>query len=209
MDFKTALTYRHACKVFDNTKYIDEALLDEIIEAGRLAPSSMGMQPWKFLLINNNELRSKLKKACWDQSQITDCSSLVVILARTTSLLPNSEYTNNIISQRFDKNKSEQEAYRLRYSNFIENNVGTSQKELFAWSKAQCFLSAYSMMMQASVSGIDSCPIEGFWPNVVKDILDITDTEFEVALIICFGYRKNIQPKKFRLSKDEIFTAIN
>lgn len=208
MNFDTALHFRHACKVFDKDKKIDSKILDKIIEAGRLAPSSMGMQPWKFLLIQNIELKNRLKEACWNQSQITDCSELIVVLARTNSLLYDSEYVKEIISQRKDKSKEEQENYKLRYKNFIIDNIGTSKKELFAWSKAQCFLSAYSMMMQAAINGVDSCPIEGFEIDKVKDILDLENSEFEIALIICFGYRKNPQTDKFRLSRDKILTII-
>ncbi|MCG8428482.1 MAG: nitroreductase family protein, partial [Chromatiales bacterium] len=75
-----ALQFRHACKKFDAEKKIPSDQLNSILECGRLSPSSFGMEPWRFLVIQNPELRKALRKACWDQAQITDSSDVVVIL---------------------------------------------------------------------------------------------------------------------------------
>ncbi len=80
-DFIKAMNFRHACKVFDESKKISDEDIHYILEAGRKSPSSFGMEAWKFLVITNEELRAKLRPLCWDQVQITSCSHLVVVLA--------------------------------------------------------------------------------------------------------------------------------
>ena len=88
--FMEAMDFRHACKIFDETKKVSTEDMNYILEAGRKAPSSFGMEPWKFLVITNKELKEKLKPVCWDQAQITTCSHLVVILAAIDAVKPES-----------------------------------------------------------------------------------------------------------------------
>src|SRR3989339_1944255 len=84
--FSEAMDFRHACKIFDESKKISNENIREILEAGRKSPSSFGMEPWKFLVITNEELKAKLRPFCWNQPQITSCSHLVVILAAIESV---------------------------------------------------------------------------------------------------------------------------
>ncbi len=86
--FSEAMDFRHACKIFDETKKINEQDLNFILEAGRKSPSSFGMEPWKFLVITNEELKAKIRPFCWDQIQITSCSHLIIILAAIEDVKP-------------------------------------------------------------------------------------------------------------------------
>lgn len=81
-EFLKAMDFRHACKVFDDTKKIPAEELNFILEVGRKSPSSFGMEPWKFVVIQNQEMKEKIRPVCWNQPQITTCSDLVIILAR-------------------------------------------------------------------------------------------------------------------------------
>jgi nitroreductase len=88
--FMEAMDFRHACKIFDDTKKVSSEDMNYILEAGRKSPSSFGMEPWKFLVITNDDLKEKLKPFCWNQPQITTCSHLVVILAAIDAVKPQS-----------------------------------------------------------------------------------------------------------------------
>jgi len=90
-NFSNAMAFRHACKIFDETKTISEEEINYILEAGRTSPSSFGMEGWKFLVISNQELKEKLRPACWNQVQITSCSHLVILLAGIENVKPSSE----------------------------------------------------------------------------------------------------------------------
>ena len=206
MTFKESLNFRHACKIFDENKKISESDFNEILEAGRLAPSSLGLEHWDFYLVQNSEFREKIRKACWDQVQITSCSHLLVIFAKIAVFRPNSEYIQKMIARRFDKNSEQHNAYLARINNFLVENVGQSEIEIFAWSKAQCFLSAGNMMNAAAMLGIDSCAIEGFVEKDLNEVLGINPSEKRVAMLLPLGYRiKDAQPK-IRRRLDEFLT---
>lgn len=106
MDFKEALTFRHACKVFDEYKIIEESDFIDILNAGVLAPSSMGLEPWEFEVVRDAPLREQIRKACWDQIQITSASELVVIYAKIADLHPNSEYVRLVLLEKQTKTKT-------------------------------------------------------------------------------------------------------
>ncbi len=199
--FLKALKFRHACKLFDENKKIKEEDIKFILEAGRLSPSSFGMEGWKFLVTTNQKLKEKLRPYCWNQPQITTCSHLLVILASINSLKPHS----NIPRKRFQRrglSKDMIEQYVSVYDNYMKQF--SSDKEIFAWSSKQTYIAAADMMMAAAMIGIDSCPIEGFEREKVEKILNLDIKEFRLSLILPFGYRINPQPKKKRLSFNEV-----
>jgi len=85
--FSEAMAFRHACKIFDESKKISDEKMHYILEAGRTSPSSFGMEAWKFLVVMNEELKAKIRLLCWNQPQITTCSHLVIVLAGGDRLL--------------------------------------------------------------------------------------------------------------------------
>ena len=78
-DILSALNWRYACKVFDASKKIPTDVWQQLEESLVLTPSSFGLQPWKFLVIQDKELREKLVPYAWNQRQVADCSHLVVM----------------------------------------------------------------------------------------------------------------------------------
>lgn len=204
MTFEEALNFRHACKIFDENKKISEEDFNKILNAGRLSPSSMGMQPWEFEVITNRDLLDKVKASCWNQIQITTASKVLVLYAKIEDLKAGSAYTKYVVSTRKDKNQKEQEAYLERYNMMIKTNVGESDLDIFNWSRANCYLAAQNLMMQAAILGIDSCPMEGFVKDDLQKTLGIDPKLKQVALVIAFGYRLNDAPQKNRLDSGKI-----
>jgi nitroreductase len=190
-EFMQALKFRHACKLFDETRTLARADRDYILEAGRLAPSSLGLEPWRFLVIDDRELRRRLRAACWNQSQITTASTVIVILALKSELMPETGYARKML-QRLVASDSEVEEAMQIYHDIVRG-------DLAAWSVAQCHIAATEMMMAAAVIGIDSCPMGGFEPEAVAETLQIDRSKVEVALLLALGYRAQPQPPKHRL----------
>ena len=205
MTFSDVLDFRHACKIFDENRAISDSDWDQILEAGRLAPSSLGLEPWEFELIENKNLREKLRGACWGQAQITSASKLLIIYAKISDLAPNSDYIFRMVSRRMDKNQDAHKAY-MGVVNSVLEQVGLAPNLVFGWAKAQCFLSAMNMMNAAAFLGIDSCPIEGFVERDVNEILGVNPNIKRVALILPFGYRIQEQKPKIRKNLDEFYT---
>lgn len=205
MTFGDVLAFRHACKIFDENRAISDSDWDQILEAGRLAPSSLGLEPWEFELIEDKNLREKLRGACWGQAQIMSASKLLIIYAKISDLAPNSDYILCMVSRRMDKNSDAHKAYMGAINSVLEQ-VGLAPNLVFGWAKAQCFLSAMNMMNAAAFLGIDSCPIEGYVERDVNQILGINPDVKRVALILPFGYRIKEQKPKIRKKLDEFYT---
>ena len=194
--FVEAMDFRHACKIFDETKKINDEELTYILEAGRKAPSSFGMEPWKFLVITNKELKEKLKPVCWDQAQITTCSHLVVVLAAIDPVRPES----GIVERKFKRREMPQEKldmYLNLYANHLKQTL-SSDENIYAWTAKQTVFAIQNMMMAAAIKGIDSCAIEGFEKEKVEEILKIDTRKYQLSTIIPFGYRINPQSSQLR-----------
>lgn len=203
--FFEAMNNRHACKEFDSSKKIKESDLIDILEVGRLSPSSFGMEQWKFLVIQNQELKEKIRPACWNQVQITSCSDLVIILAKKDDIKPNTDYVKELFSRR-DYPQDKIDFYLKLYESYMQDKL--ESKDLFAWSRAQCYIASANMMTFASLIGIDSCPIEGFERSKLEEILELDIDKFQVALVLPFGYKLNPASEKKRLSFERVVEFI-
>ena len=131
--FTDAMNFRHACKIFDEKKKINENDLRYILNAGINSPSSFGMEGWKFLVITNQKLKEELKPYCWNQPQITTCSHLIVILAAINRLRPDS----GVPIKRFKRRKGSKdmvEKYLIKYKDYIKNVIGEDDESIFQWS---------------------------------------------------------------------------
>ena len=201
MNYLEILKFRHACKIFDESKKIGAGEFDFILEAGRLSPSSTGLEQWDFLVVQNKELREKIKAVSWNQVQITSCSHLVVILAKIKEVKVGSSYIDKMIARRDDKNI---EAIAARQKFFLLSNFKNDDELTFQWSHEQCMIAATNMMNAAASLGIDSCPIKGFDRHALNEILGLDESEKRVAIVVPFGYRLNPQPEKYRREISDI-----
>ncbi len=204
--FNDAMEFRHACKVFDESKTISQEYMEFILEAGRKSPSSFGMEAWKFLVISNEELKAKLRPACWNQIQITSCSHLVVVLAGIDSVklqsgLPKKRF------QRRDMTQEKLDFYVKLYAAHLKETL-SSDENIYDWTSKQTYIAAANMMTAAATLGIDSCPIEGLNKMEVESILGIDTKKYQLSLMLPFGYRVHEPQPQQRLSFDEVVEYI-
>ena len=204
--FSQAMDFRHACKIFDETKEISDEDMNYILEAARKSPSSFGMEPWKFLVITNEELKAKLRPVCWNQIQITSCSHLVVILAAIDDVKP--EF--GVVERKFRRREMPQEKldmYLGLYSSHLKNTL-SSDENILAWTAKQTYIALGNMMSAAAIKGIDSCPIEGFEKEKVEEILALDTKKYQLSVIVPFGYRINEQSSQLREKFEDIVEFI-
>ena len=205
-EFSKAMEFRHACKLFDASKKISKEDMNFILESGRKSPSSFGMEAWKFVVITNEELKAKLRLACWNQAQITSCSHLVVVLAGVDS----AKVESGEVEKRFSRRDMPQESldmYMGLYASHLKD-VLSSDENIYAWTAKQSYIAAGNMMTAGAFIGVDSCPIEGFDKGRVEEILELDKTKHQLAMVLPFGYRINPQPEQLRLSFEEIVEFI-
>jgi len=198
-----ALKRRYAVKTFEKTKKVSDGDLKTILESGRLAPSSLGIEPWKFFVVENEELRLKLRAASHDQTKVTDASHIIVITYRTDGkqlVSETIERTAKIRNQKIE----ELEPIKTRYESMME-----SIPKL--WLKAQSYIPLGIMVETASLLGIDNCPMEGFDATQVDEILGLSKQNLSVATILAIGYRGDdsyAKLAKVRKSYDEVVEII-
>jgi len=206
-DFLDNFNFRYACKVCDNNRKISDEDIRFILDIGRRSPSSFGMEPWKFLVITNQDLRQKLKPYCWDQDQITSCSHLVVVLAS----IENVKISSGIPKQKFIRRGLPQDKlsfYLEKYASHLKETL-KNDKNIYCWTARQTYLSVANMLNAGAFFGIDSCPIEGFEKDKVEQILNIDTTQYQLSVMIAFGYRKNQQSIQLRDDFDKIVQFID
>lgn len=206
-NFMESMDFRHACKEFDDTKKISKEDMHYILEAGRKSPSSFGMEAWKFLVITNEALKTKLRPACWNQIQITSCSHLVIVLAGIQSVKP--EFGE--VQKRFARRALPQEKldfYLGLYAEHLKDTL-SSDENIYSWTARQSFIAAGNMMSAGASIGIDSCPIEGFDKKQVEDILELDTSKYQLSMVLPFGYRINKQSTQLRLPFEEVVEFID
>ena len=205
-NFTKAMDFRHACKIFDDSKKINDEEMRYILEAGRKSPSSFGMEGWKFLVITNETLKAKLRPVCWDQPQITSCSHLVIIL----TAIENVKVESGEVEKRFKRRDMPQESldfYMDIYAKHLEKTL-SSDENIYHWTSKQTYIALANMMTAGAYIGIDSCPIEGFEKEKVEEILELDTSKWQVSVVVPFGYRLNEQSEQLRLPFDEVVEFI-
>lgn len=187
-----AMCFAHACKVFDENKKIPREQLLEILEAGRLTPSSFGLEPTRMLVISNQELKEAMMPFCWNQKQFSTSSEVVVLKSLVQDIIAPSEYIWESM-----KIRGLDERYMERLRGFQEANFKV-RKDFESWSMKQAYLMASLMINCASMLKIDSCYIEGFEREKLEEFFKIDTQKERIALILTFGYRAKEQNPKHR-----------
>ena len=197
MTFEESLQARHACKKF-NDKVIAKSDLDAILEAGRLAPSGYGFEPWKFVVVGK-EYSAELAKSCYNQENVATASHNIVILGRI-DLKSKDEFARKQV-RRFATDEAHFEQILGIYTGWAD---ALSDEQIFDFSQTQCHLPLMQMMNAAIFRGIDSCAIGGFLRDKVEVFLGVKKP-FGVAVILSLGYGAN-PPKhsKKRQEKSEV-----
>jgi len=182
----SALQWRYAVKIFDASKKVEQKDLDLILEAGRLAPSSLGFQPWSFVVVENPELRKKLREASWNQAQITDASHLVVI-CRPTVL--DEAYVQEVIRQTANIRNIDEEQLSGLKEMMMGKLQHSTEQELAQWSALQCYLALGMMLETAALLKVDACPMEGFDAKAYDAILNLEKQGLASVVVCAIGHR--------------------
>lgn len=196
-----AHSYRRAIKEFEVDQKISEEDFNFILEVGRRSPSSFGWEPWKFVVVQNMELREKLMEPSWGaQKQLPSASHFVILLARKGDEMRAGSNYLKYKSQVIDKLPADVEDVKVKFfKGFMENEFDlTDDRKIFDWACKQVYLPFANMMTAAAQIGIDSCPIEGFDRAKVEEILAtkgiIDMNKLGVASMVAFGYKKEDSP---------------
>lgn len=209
-DILEALNWRYATKKFDSEKKISQKEFEDILEVLRLSPSSYGLQPWKFIIVNNLEMRNKIRVAAYDQPQITEASHIIIFANKKNIDGHLVDDYMKFVSKEKDIDVNNLQGFKGMINGSLS---GKSSEELRAWATFQLYLSVGSLLTSCAILGIDACPMEGFDKSRVDEILELNEKDLESRVIVTLGYRadddKGAMSKKIRFSKEDVFIEIN
>jgi len=188
MNLINNLEWRYATKKFDTSKKVSTENLEHIKKAIQLSASSYGLQLYKVLVIENKELREKLKLASYGQTKITEASHLVVFCNY-------SIVTEKHIDEYFAL-KSQIEQVNISkfkdYSDFIKEDVNNKSKiEKDKWTSNQTYLALGNLLNACAELKIDACPMEGFEREKYNEILSLEEQGLNTSVIATIGYRSD------------------
>lgn len=194
---KHALEWRYATKVFDPAKKISAENWSLLESSLVLSPSSYGLQPWKFLNIENKELRAKLRPFSWNQSQVTDASHLVVF---TTLKDISAEYVKDFIKRNMEVRNLPHDALAGYESMMLKNIVeGMDKDYIRTWNQRQSYIAMGFLMETAALLEIDTVAMEGISPADYDKILGLDSSPYSTVAAVALGYRS--QDDKYQLAK--------
>jgi nitroreductase / dihydropteridine reductase len=197
MDFKDIVLQRYAAKRFHGKK-VPDALISELLEMVRFAPSALNLQPWKIKVVTNEKVLEQLRPAANDQEQVTTCSHLLVFCAETDYPALIRRVDALMKSHGVpDARRKEVVGMAGKFSNLM------SPEQRFSWSQAQTYLAVGNALNGAKALGLDSCPMGGFNPAEFTRILAIP--KHLVPVILCaVGYGADKPGPKIRFAKEDI-----
>jgi nitroreductase len=209
-DVLHALRWRYATKKFDPAKKIPAETWAALEEVLVLTPSSMGMQPWKFIIVTDPLTKARLRPAAHDQAQAVDCSHFVVFAVRKNL---DDAHLDRLFARMGEVHGVPAESlagYRKSGAGLIER--ARTEGRLDTWQTHQLYISLGNFMTSAALLGVDTCPMEGIDPPQFDEILGLTGTSYATVVACAAGYRhpddKSAARKKVRFKPEDVIVRI-
>ncbi len=181
-----ALGWRYATKKFDASRKIPAKTWSALEQALVLAPSSYGLQPWKFFVVDKPELRKKLQAASWGQSQIVDADKLVVFAVKKDFGAADVERYVARIAEVRKAPAAALEDYKQRMLGSVN---GKTKETLHDWSARQVYIALGTFLTSAAALGVDACPMEGIDPAQYDALLGLPAKGYHALFVATAGYR--------------------
>jgi nitroreductase/dihydropteridine reductase len=202
------LNWRYAAKRMNGRK-IPQPKLDNILEAIRLSASSVGLQPYKVIVIDDQATREQLRAVAYDQPQITEASHVLVFASW-------DNVTEGQIDEYINRIAIEREVTVASLQPFKEKMTGLLTKtpeENFAWTSRQTYIALGTGLVAAALEEVDATPMEGFDNAGVDRLLGLAEKGLKSVSILTLGYRDEaadwLAPlKKVRRKKEDLFEMV-
>jgi len=199
MNVTQAIQERRAVKHFDPQHEMPEAEFKQMMELAMQSPTSFNIQNWRFVRVTNKEKRAKIRAAAWDQSQVTDASVLLLLCADTKSWQKDpARYWKNAPKETSDLMVS-------MTGPFYEGKEQLQRDE----SMRSVGIAGQSLMLLAKEMGYDSCPMIGFDPDVVSEVINLPD-DHVIGMMLTIGKPiKESHPRGGSIDYDEAVITNN
>lgn len=206
MNYIESLQKRYSVKKFNKDKKISPEILQNILTAGQLSVSSLGLQPYKIFVIESDEMKNKLIPAFRNPSQISTCSHLIVLATKKNV---EEKYVDGYFRHITEVREVPMESLDLFRKSIDQYIRSLSEEEEFHWHQKQAYIVLGQMIFAAALEEVDSCPMEGFNENLMNEILGIDSSVETATVTLALGYRAEDDHfqhlKKVRKPEDKLF----
>ncbi len=205
------LKWRYATKKYDPSKTVPAEKVERILEAVRLTATSSGLQPFELFVITNAEIREKIKAVSWNQSQVTDCSHLLVFAAW-------DDITPERVNMMFDLTNQVRGTVNEGWENYRKQLLGIvaqrGKEANYQAAARQAYIGLGSALIAAANEEVDATPMEGFDPAAVDEILGLGAKHLRSVVILPLGHRAAegdwlVNLEKVRRSRENFVTEIH
>ncbi|MFV0388603.1 MAG: NAD(P)H-dependent oxidoreductase [Pyrinomonadaceae bacterium] len=205
------MSWRHSVKRFDPNKKILVEDIEALESALLLSPSSMGLQPWRFYVVEDIETRERLRAGGWNQPQFTESSHVIVFAGKTDVT---EKYIDAYIERVIEvRGTAKEELIGLEAS--IKGAILQASENGIVkdWAARQCYIALGTLITAAALRGIDTCPMEGFVHEEFNRILNLDEDGYSAVVACALGYRDEVHDwiadlAKVRFEKDKIIKRI-
>lgn len=209
MDIIDSLEWRYATKKFDPNKKLTDTHIETLKKAFNLTATSFGLQPLKLVVISNKELQEKFIEISFGQRQVADASHLLVIcIENDTTTEDVHSYFDRVVETR----GTEEEIIASFRQQLVDMYDKKSIEDRQLSSKYQAYIALGNLMTVCAVEQIDACPMEGFLPHKVDELLNLSEKQLQSVLLLPVGYRAEddfmSKEKKVRKPLEELIFEI-
>ena len=208
-DVVARMEWRYATKEFDPAKPVSADDWASLEQALVLAPSSFGLQPWRFIVVTDQATKARLLPASWNQAQIVDASHVVVFATRTELVDADIDDYIARISEVRGLTIESQAGYRRMMAGYL---LPRDTRFIREWGAKQTYIALGTLMTAAAMIGVDVCPIDGFDPAKYDEILGLTAQGYTSVVVAAAGHRtegdKYARLAKVRFPKERVVTHV-
>lgn len=205
-----ALNWRYATKKFDPARKIPDDVWHALEQSLVLAPSSIGLQPWKFFIVTDQPMKVQLQAASYRQAQVADCSHFVVFTVRRDL---DAEHVERHIARMIEVTGAAPESL-VKFRTMTMKNLDKARAEgkLDTWQEHQVFIALGKFLASAALLGVDTCPMEGIEPAKYDEILGLDGGNYTTSVACAAGYRladdKYATMKKVRFKAEDVIVRV-
>ncbi len=186
MNIIQSLEWRYACKKFDSKKKLNKSQIDTLKKAFNLTPTSFGLQPMKMLVLDSDELKAKIFPHAYFQEQVKTCSHILVLCIDT---VVNTDTIDDYFNMEKEVRGTSEEvvgAFRKQLKDIYGNMDAESIERSSIY---QTYIALGNLMTVCAIEEIDACPLEGFIPEKIDEILNLNEKNLKSVLMLPVGYR--------------------
>lgn len=185
MDTKLAIESRRSVKQFDPNHRLTEQEIDDLLSSAILSPTAFNIQHWRFVLVQDPDLRQQIREVAWNQAQVTDASLLVIVCADLNAWQKQPErYWQNAP-------QAARDFLLPAIQDYYQDKPQVQRDECMR----SCGIAAQTLMLSAKAIGYDSCPMDGFDFEQVGKLIHLPE-DHVISLFVAVG--KALQPAQPR-----------